>query len=132
MNTFYWFLIAGFGSILCGYCFISFVYYIYHIDKEEEEGMSNYDVGINYTLPFFHMGFWFTTYSLSKILHQSWHHRLTYLIVMLYAILVYFAYQYIIKKFKVNNVVNYNICKGISYIYLIVALYQFYRFLTYG
>jgi len=91
-----------------------------------------YEVDTSKAIGGFDLGFWATTYSLSKILHQWWQHRITYLIVMIYAILVYFAYQYIIKKFKVNDIINYSFSKGISYIYLIVALYQFYRFLTYG
>ena len=131
MNTFQWLFIAGLIFILCGFCFISLSYKVYK-ELEKKENISFYSVGVTDSMPFFHGGFWFTTYSLSKILHQWWQHRITYLIVMIYAILVYFAYQYIIKKFKVNDIINYSFSKGISYIYLIVALYQFYRFLTYG
>ena len=116
--------------LLFGYYLLRFEY-VFYKKLEKDEDISFYNVGFR-DLILLHAGFGFTTYSLSKILHQWWHHRLTYLIIMLYAILVYFAYQYIIKKFKVNDKVNYSISKGISYIYLIVALYQFYRFLTYG
>ena len=116
--------------LLFGYYLLRFEY-VFYKKLEKDEDISFYNVGFR-DLILLHAGFGFTTYSLSKILHQWWSHRLTYLIVMLYAILVYFAYQYIIKKFKVNDKVNYSISKGISYIYLIVALYQFYRFLTYG
>ena len=129
MNTFHWLFIAGLGFILCGFCFIKF---ITEIEKDDVNSFYKpYTPGLTHTMFFFHTGFWYSTYSLSEILHQWWHNRATYLMVMLYAVFVYFAYQFIIKKFKVNDKATYSISKGISYIYLIVALYQFYRFLSF-
>ena len=129
MRVSFWLFITGWGFILWGLWGL-YLFYKWNIKR----GISSflYDLNITNEILSLDIGFGLTIFSLSKILHYWWHHRLTYLIVMLYAILVFFAYQYIIKKFKVNDIVNYSFSKGISYIYLIVALYQFYRFLTYG
>ena len=121
--------LAGLGLIIWGYFSVR---HFYKIDVEEGYAVEQYEFDVSDQITAMYGGFMFTTLSLSKIFHALWEHeRFVYLLMMLYAIFIYFIHDFVIKKLHITDKVNYYAAKIDSYIYLVVALYQFYEFVSF-
>ena len=128
IKIFYKFFIFGLGFLIWGYFSIR---HFYIMDVKKGIAEEQYDVDVSYQITSFFIGFYLTISSLSKILHSLWGDQgFTYLLIMAYAILIYFAHGLILKKLHIKDEINYYAMKIESYIYLLVALYQLFHFIN--